>query len=991
LPKKYKKERVMNKKSSQNLIIEFKTTSKGRQQEQGKRGALVFWYSLFIFLVAIISFKSGFSQLNLAVNNNPLQLVQTIVGAGYNVSNAKLNCPTGAIGTFTNVTSNIGITDGIILTSGSINIAQGPNNNVSAGVNNGTNGDFDLDNLSGTSTYDGCALEFDLVPACDTLKIDYVFGSEEYPEYVNKQFNDVFAFFISGPGIVGTQNIALVPTTTLPVSINNINAGNNAAYFVNNAGGTTIQYDGFTKPLTAKAVVQPCKKYHLKIVIADVLDGIFDSGVFIKGNTIECSPVSYNDLASNLNAIKTCANGGFTFCRTGDTSQPFTVNYNVSGTAVNGVDYQTLPGSIVIPANQKCAATTVVPIIDPNRTGTKTVKIAYQYGFCPQWDTITLYISDPPPIDAGPDVSFCSGDSIKIGNSPQPTLNYSWQPTNGLSNPNISNPTVKLTNSSNTDVVAKYVLTVTNPLSATCVMKDSLLVTVKAIPKAQFNTLPGYCVGANVNFTDGSVAPSGKSITTWYWDFGNSLFDVIKNPVIKYTSGGTYTVKLVVTDNGGCKHDTSFAITVWPSPVVSFTNTSACTGDSVRFTNTSAVAGGTIQQSIWDFGDLSSLVNTTSPAHMFPVASASYTVKLIVTSNNNCVSSTQKTVSLNPKPTAAFSSTLACIYDQIKYSNFSTGNNSTWDFGDGSSSTLRNPSHKFNTLGNHQVKLVTSTNFGCADSIIKTVGVFDTPKFDFSAVDTAGCPSFCTQYTANVLAGSDSVVSWNWLFNTGDVKYGQSLSYCYTTDGKYSPVLIATSNQGCVDTITKLYYIHVYPKPKADFDLSPTEISIYESTVQINNHSSMDINKWLWDLGDNQTYNAATPLPHKYANADHDYTVTLKVENKYGCKDSTERRVTYKAISDVYIPNAFSPNGDGVNEIFRPYCSGIFETADFVMDIYDRWGLRLLKTTDINKGWDGIYRDRVCEQDIYYYRALFYDKSSGNLLQGFSGFVALVR
>ncbi|MCC6691742.1 MAG: choice-of-anchor L domain-containing protein, partial [Bacteroidia bacterium] len=581
----------------------------------------------------ILPSQTIFAQLTLTPSNNAQQLIQNIVGNGYSVLNAKLNCPNGAIGTFVNVSSNIGITDGIILTSGSINIANGPNNNVSAGVNNGTSGDFDLDKLSGATTYDGCALEFDLIPACDTLKINYVFGSEEYPEYVNKQFNDVFAFFISGPGITGTQNIALVPNTTLPVSINNVNAGMNSSYFINNAGGATIQYDGFTKPMTAKAVVQPCETYHLKIVIADVLDGIFDSGVFIKANTIECAPVSYNDLASNLNAVKTCSNGSFTFCRTGDTTIPYTVNYTLGGTAVNGVDYQTLPGSVVIPANQKCMATTIVPISNPGRLGTKSVKIIYQYGYCPRRDTITLYISDPPPIDAGPDVSFCSGDSLQIGNSPLPGLNYTWSPTLGLSNPTISNPEIKLPNNGNADVTTKYVLTAVNPISATCVLKDSLQVTVKALPKSQFSTLTNYCVGSSVSFTDNSVAPSGKSIASWFWDFGNSLFDVVKNPTVKYTASGNFTVKLTTTDNGGCKDDTSFTITVWPSPAVSFTNTSACTGDSIHFTNSTTVpGGGLIQSSVWDFGDGSPLSGVNSPSHLFPVASTTYSVKLIVTS-----------------------------------------------------------------------------------------------------------------------------------------------------------------------------------------------------------------------------------------------------------------------------------------------------------------------------------------------------------------------
>jgi hypothetical protein len=178
--------------------------------------------------------------------------------------------------------SNIGFAKGILLTTGAAAKANGPNNSQNAGHNNGTAGDLQLDSLLGIDTFDGCALEFDMVPSCDTLKINYVFSSEEYPEYLGKTFNDAFAIFISGPGITGSKNIATVPGTNIPVSINTVNSTKNSQYFVDNTNGTSIQYDGFTKPLTAIQPITPNTTYHLKIVVADGVDGIFDSGIFIE-------------------------------------------------------------------------------------------------------------------------------------------------------------------------------------------------------------------------------------------------------------------------------------------------------------------------------------------------------------------------------------------------------------------------------------------------------------------------------------------------------------------------------------------------------------------------------------------------------------------------------------------------------------------------------------------------------------------------------------
>ena len=172
----------------------------------------------------------------------------------------------------------------------------GPNNNSGATTNwNGVStehGDADLDDLINGSTFDAVVLEFDFIPQGDTVEFQYIFASEEYPEFVFS-FNDVFAFFISGPGISGgVQNLALVPGTSDPVSINTINSSTNSALYTPNGTGSVgesqytnpkvVQFDGFTVPLTAISKVTPCKTYHLKIAIADVADGSYDSGVFLK-------------------------------------------------------------------------------------------------------------------------------------------------------------------------------------------------------------------------------------------------------------------------------------------------------------------------------------------------------------------------------------------------------------------------------------------------------------------------------------------------------------------------------------------------------------------------------------------------------------------------------------------------------------------------------------------------------------------------------------
>jgi hypothetical protein len=249
----------------------------------------------YIFIsVVVFSTIVSQSSAQLAVNGNltPEEMVQFFVGSGINYSNVLYTGADTARGIFTNGgTTNLGVDHGLALTSGTIQNIPGPDNNSGASGFNSTPGDSLLSVLVGTVTYDACVLEFDFVPASDTAWCDFVFGSEEYPEYVGSTFNDVFGFFVSGPNPDGGnyefKNIALVPGTDLPVAINNVNAFYYPEYYVDNTGGLTIQYDGFTTVLTAKCAVVAGATYHFKLAVADAGDGILDSGVLLEAESFE--------------------------------------------------------------------------------------------------------------------------------------------------------------------------------------------------------------------------------------------------------------------------------------------------------------------------------------------------------------------------------------------------------------------------------------------------------------------------------------------------------------------------------------------------------------------------------------------------------------------------------------------------------------------------------------------------------------------------------
>ena len=222
------------------------------------------------------------------------------------VSNITYTGSPGSMCFFEGSQSNLGLNAGLLITTGSYIYAPGPNDNESATGVMDVGGDADLSALiDNYPTFDAAVVEFDLVATTDLISLEYVFGSEEYLEFVGSSFNDIFAFFISG----GTEypaltNIALIPGSSTPVSINSLNQNLYSEYFIDNTGGATLQYDGFTTPLQAIANVTPGETYHIKIGVSDASDSAFDSGVFLSveslgGDSLLAPQPDFEALVSN--------------------------------------------------------------------------------------------------------------------------------------------------------------------------------------------------------------------------------------------------------------------------------------------------------------------------------------------------------------------------------------------------------------------------------------------------------------------------------------------------------------------------------------------------------------------------------------------------------------------------------------------------------------------------------------------------------------------
>ena len=250
-----------------------------------------------ILILAFFCFCMFSSKAQLIVNQptSITQLVNNFILSGVSASNILYAGDSNAVGSFLNGnTTNLGMNDGIILTTGVINGTPAIGDSASAfsSTSNNQSGDALLNSLiPGYTTNDATVLEFDLVPIGNILEFQYVFASEEYPEFVGSSFNDVFGFFISGPNPGGgnylNENIATLPGTSIPVTIDNVNSSSYPQYYIDNTGGTSLVFDGFTTVLMAQASVVPSSTYHLKMAIADAGDFIYDSGIFLKAQSMK--------------------------------------------------------------------------------------------------------------------------------------------------------------------------------------------------------------------------------------------------------------------------------------------------------------------------------------------------------------------------------------------------------------------------------------------------------------------------------------------------------------------------------------------------------------------------------------------------------------------------------------------------------------------------------------------------------------------------------
>jgi gliding motility-associated-like protein len=567
-----------------------------------------------------------------------------LLGGGVQVSNITYSGATVAIGSFDGSSSNIGLQSGIVMTTGNLDYPTGPpgpNNSTNAGIDNSAGGSALLEQFVNEDTYNATTLQFDFIPQGDTILFRYVFGSEEYKEYVGSTFNDIFGFFISGPNPAGgnynNKNIAVIPNTNTFVAINNVNHLTNSNYYVDNESpfpGQTVQYDGFTAVLTAVAHVVPCSTYTLKLAIADVGDPFYDSGVFLEAKSFvsEGSDVSYTIIGglSPDTLYEGCGEAMVTFSWNGTTDVAHTVYFTVTGTATNGVDYTAIGTQVTIPAGQSTLTIPLQAFIDGIPDGTETITISINDpNACPNivLPSITIPIRNTDPIDvnAMPDTAFnCNNQLVLLSASATGGVNpltYSWN--NGVGAGNNIPVIVRETTT--------FVVTVTDACGG-LVSEDSVTISV---PNADSLTLrftadTSICPGQEVVLV--AETTGGIGDITYSWSTG----DINTDSVFVYPFQTTM-YSIIVEDSCGNTVGASSLVLV-KAPTADF-GMYYVENQKIQFLDQSS---SDVVSWYWNFGD-GNWSTEESPLHAYADTGWFY-VLLIVVNDYGCADTLVKEV-----------------------------------------------------------------------------------------------------------------------------------------------------------------------------------------------------------------------------------------------------------------------------------------------------------------------------------------------------------
>ncbi len=487
--------------------------------------------------------------------------------------------------------------------------------------------------------------------------------------------------------------------------------------------------------------------------------------------------------------------------------------------------------------------------------------------------------------------------------------------------------------------------------------KDSLCITVPGskLPNIVVSPTPDtVCLGTGVALK----ADSGVTYS-WTPTIGLSC-NTCANPTATPNITTTYTV--TGTDANGCSNTASATVVVEQPPVITISPTSDTICANVT-TNLTAAGVGVVS---YQWAPSSAITGPTTNATITASPSVTTTYTVIGFDSHNCSSSATATVYIAQPPTINVSATRSsiCMGNSVNLLANATNTTSpfTWQPG-----AMTGPNVSVTPTVTTTYTVTATSGCGTASATV-TIHVNDIPDPKFSADLTSGCSPLCIQFRDKSSLSSGGLSQWRWNFGNGDSSNARNPIYCYPKTGTFNVDITVVSDSGCSATLKILNYINVYSNPVASFSLSPQPTNIMSPSIQFTDHSTdvYGITYWVWNFGEAGDTTSYLQNPTHSYNDTGSYCATLVVMNQHGCVDTTTNCLVIDPIYTLYIPDAFTPNGNGINETFMAKGNDV---KSFEMYIFDRWGMQLFHSTDITDGWPGTVKggSLVAQEDTYVY------------------------
>lgn len=598
-------------------------------------------------------------------------------------------------------------------------------------------------------------------------------------------------------------------------------------------------------------------------------------------------------------------------------------------------------------------------ISKPNRDSLKIVVKGMSDKGCSNADT-ALVIFHPPPMPVIRDTGICLGSDIALNASADSfgfgLTSFNWKLGNGQS---YYGRHGSVTYSD----TGKYVLELGVLNDKGCSGKDSALIRVYDLPIPQFK-LNDICLGDSVHLVStSSVSMGGIQDVSWLVNGQANAADSFWSIP---TDTGVHVVKLLVRSGNSCSDSMEKTYRVYPLPVPKIAATDICLGETVQFADQFKPAGTLFRR--WMLAGDS--VGNNSNYSLAPSTAGKITIKLVNLDLNGCEAADSFSVEVHALPIPDFDLNNPCDDHVVLLTEQSTAgsgsivsnilrdeNGRTWSFP--FPDTLR-----FNNTGSHQLVLQVENSFGCRDSMTKQISTYPKPKLRIVS-DT-----FCEKTEAELIAKADYYRNGNHRFDwsLGDGQTFEDQEKIRLSFNDYGSMLIQLSltyPDGC----TYLYdsTIQVHPLPIAGFRINPERVNIVNPAIQLWDESTGASN-WLYFMGDGSLSNEAS-FNYEYADSGT-YLILQQVRSEFGCFDTAQRSLMVDFYNTRYMPDAFSPNGDGLNDLFAPVGRGIHS---YRMRIYNRWG-ELIFDTEIGQAfWDGTYKGKAVPPGLYAYQVTLYD------------------